>query len=156
MAEPTTPAEAAPPVTEDVVRDLLPLYFDGQASADTQALVETWFARRPEFARAARREADALGALGDIAAPPMAPQAARAELRRIRRLILVREVTQGLAGALTLLPILAMAVYFLLPTRPSVPTTNLLVTLIAWCVVTLACWALFIRSKRQARSDILD
>ncbi len=47
-------------VTRDMVRDLLPVYLSGEASADTRALVEEYFAANPEFERTARRMADSL------------------------------------------------------------------------------------------------
>jgi hypothetical protein len=34
-------------VTREVVTDLLPIYFSGEASADTKVLVEDYFAGRP-------------------------------------------------------------------------------------------------------------
>jgi len=42
-------------VTRDVVYDLLPSYFAGDASADTRLLVDEFFARDPEFGRMAER-----------------------------------------------------------------------------------------------------
>jgi len=42
-------------VTRDVIYDLLPAYFSGDASPDTQALVEEFFVTDPEFGRMARR-----------------------------------------------------------------------------------------------------
>jgi hypothetical protein len=42
-------------VTRDVIYDLLPAYFSGDASADTQALIEEFFVSDPEFGRMARR-----------------------------------------------------------------------------------------------------
>jgi hypothetical protein len=42
-------------VTRDVIYDLLPAYFAGDASDDTRALVEAYFATDPEFARMASR-----------------------------------------------------------------------------------------------------
>ena len=49
--------------TRDVITDLLPLYFSGEASADTRALVEEYFATNPEFERMARRMATSLTVL---------------------------------------------------------------------------------------------
>ena len=155
MREPTAHPAGRLAVTEDLVRDLLPLYFDGEASADSRAVVEAWFASRPEFARAARREAEAIGALGALGAPTLTPQETQAEIERIRRLILIREITHGLAGALTLLPFLAAAAFLLLPNRSAIPVPNLLLALAAWTVVTLTCWGLVIRSRRRARWDML-
>ena len=42
-------------VTREVVYDLLPAYFAGDASDDTRALIEAYFATDPEFARMASR-----------------------------------------------------------------------------------------------------
>jgi anti-sigma factor RsiW len=42
-------------VTRDVIYDLLPAYFGGDASPDTRALVEDFFASDPEFGRMAAR-----------------------------------------------------------------------------------------------------
>jgi anti-sigma factor RsiW len=42
-------------VTRDVIYDLLPSYFAGDASHDTRALVEAYFETDPEFARMASR-----------------------------------------------------------------------------------------------------
>ncbi len=42
-------------VTRNVVYDLLPSYFAGDASADTRLLVDEYFARDPEFGRMAER-----------------------------------------------------------------------------------------------------
>jgi len=42
-------------VTRDVVYDLLPTYFAGEASEDTRALLEEFFASDPEFGRMAER-----------------------------------------------------------------------------------------------------
>ena len=42
-------------VTRDVIYDLLPAYFAGDASDDTRALVEAYFETDPEFARMASR-----------------------------------------------------------------------------------------------------
>jgi hypothetical protein len=42
-------------VTRDVIYDLLPSYFSGDASQDTQTLVEAFFLTDPEFGRMAQR-----------------------------------------------------------------------------------------------------
>jgi hypothetical protein len=43
-------------VTREVITDLLPVYFSGEASPDTGTLVEEFFKRDPEFARLAQDE----------------------------------------------------------------------------------------------------
>jgi anti-sigma factor RsiW len=154
MAEPSKSPEAI--VTENVVRDLLPLYFDGEASAETRALVEAWFAARPDFARAAGRGAHAIEAFAGLEGPTLTQAEARAELKRIRLMVLVREVAQGLAGALTLLPLLAIALCLLLPGAIAVALPNALFAFAGWFVFTIGCWGLYIRSRHQVRSDLFD
>ena len=43
-------------VTQDVILDLLPVYFSGEASAGTRALVDEALARDPALAARVRRE----------------------------------------------------------------------------------------------------
>jgi hypothetical protein len=42
-------------ITRDVIYDLLPAYFAGEASADSRALIEEFFTTDPEFGRMAER-----------------------------------------------------------------------------------------------------
>lgn len=46
--------------TRDVITDLLPLYFSGEASDDTRAMVEEYFKADPEFEHMARRMASSM------------------------------------------------------------------------------------------------
>jgi hypothetical protein len=60
-------------VTRQVVTDLLPIYFSGDASGDTKMLVEDYFRQDPDFERIARSAAtplDTLRAATPIAASP--------------------------------------------------------------------------------------
>jgi hypothetical protein len=60
-------------VTREVVTDLLPVYFSGEASADTKVLVEDYFRQDPDFERIARSAAtplETLRAARPIAASP--------------------------------------------------------------------------------------
>ena len=41
-------------ITQEVVTDLLPVYFSGEASSDTKSLVEEYFRENPDFERMAR------------------------------------------------------------------------------------------------------
>ena len=42
-------------ITRDVIIDLLPLYFSGEASTDTKELVKAYFDQNPEFAEEAKK-----------------------------------------------------------------------------------------------------
>ena len=50
-------------VTREVVTDLLPIYFSGEASGDTKVLVEDYFRQDPDFERIARSAATPLATL---------------------------------------------------------------------------------------------
>jgi hypothetical protein len=56
--------------TQEVVTDLLPIYFAGDASKDTKALVEDYFREHPDFERIARSAGTLLETLR--ATPPIA------------------------------------------------------------------------------------
>ncbi|MGH9433352.1 MAG: hypothetical protein ACRD3T_17615 [Terriglobia bacterium] len=70
-------------VTRDVVTDLLPVYFSGEASDDTRKVVEDYFREDPDFERIARSAATPFETLRETA--PVAPDAERekCELRRV-------------------------------------------------------------------------
>lgn len=57
-------------LTREVVTDLLPVYFSGEASRDTKALVEDYFREHPDFEQIARSGGSPLETLG--AASPIA------------------------------------------------------------------------------------
>ena len=61
-------------VTRDVVTDLLPLYFSGDASEDTCRLVEDFFRENSDFERVARAAAKPLETLRNAARPPPKPK----------------------------------------------------------------------------------
>ena len=57
-------------VTRDVITDLLPVYFSGEASGDTKQVVEDYFREDPDFERIARRAATPLETLRIATAAP--------------------------------------------------------------------------------------
>ena len=92
-------------VTRDVMNDLLPVYFSGEASADTQRLVEEYFRENPDFERAARGSAKPLESLR--AAVAVAPEAEREkrDLECLHREMRRNKVFFGLALLFTLTPL---------------------------------------------------
>ena len=92
-------------VTRDVVTDLLPVYFSGEASADTRERVEDFFRHDPDFERVARSAAKPFETLRE--AVPIAPEADREkrDLECIRHELRWRRVMFGLALFLTLAPL---------------------------------------------------
>ena len=83
-------------VTREIVKDLLPLYVSGEASADTRTLVESFLREDPELARLADalRAEEVSPARGAI----VPPGAGRAALSRTKGLL--RRRTRLLAFAL--------------------------------------------------------
>lgn len=96
-------------ITRNVVIDLLPVYFSGEASDDTRKLVEDYFREDPDFERAARRAATPLEKLK--AASSVAPDAER-EKRNLEHIgweLRSRGVWLVLALYFTLLPLVPRA-----------------------------------------------
>jgi hypothetical protein len=82
-------------VERDVIIDLLPAYFSGEASAATRALVEDYFRQYPEFEKTARA---AGGPLEGLKVPPAALDDAREKLALER----ARQVTEARSSFLWL------------------------------------------------------
>jgi anti-sigma factor RsiW len=70
-------------VTRDVITDLWPVYASGEASPDTRALVEDFFAGDPELARTLGEAGD--DALASCAIPALPPDHQLKTLDRVRR-----------------------------------------------------------------------
>ena len=96
--------------TRDVISDLLPLYFSGEASADTRAMVEEYFKLDPEFERMARRMAASMTVFqatltDDDALEERSLVRARAQLRA--RNISLGAAIPGLVGCVAILVLVA-------------------------------------------------
>jgi hypothetical protein len=87
-------------VTRDVIYDLLPLYFGGQASEDTKTLIAEFFKADPEFGRMAERFATLMNAERE----PRSLDRAVLALRRTRRFVRYRNQLIGFAACYSLLP----------------------------------------------------
>ena len=92
-------------VTQEVVTDLLPVYFSGEASGDTKLLVDEYFRENPDFARMARSAGTPLETLR--AAPPVtAPsEKEKRDLESVRCGLNRRKWLFGLSLFLTLTPL---------------------------------------------------
>ena len=133
-------------VTRDVVLDLLPLYFAGDVSADTRALVDEFLRTDPDFARMSQRF-DTLLKRHDRPEPDPAERRA---FERTRMLIRYRNQCIGLAVAFSLAP-------FAFTFGPGGVTWMLMreqpVIAIAWGLTGLACWVAAYILGRRARSS---
>jgi hypothetical protein len=95
-------------VTRDVMMDLLPAYFSGEASEDTRRLMEAYFRENPDFERIARRAASPLEALR--AASPVAAEAEREkrDLQWVHEELFRRRLWFGLALVFTVAPLFSV------------------------------------------------
>jgi len=84
--------------TRELITDLLPAYFSGEASAETRSLVEQFFAQDPEFERMARRLATSLTILKE-AAPGSGEELEKRALMRTRLELRGKNMSLGVALA---------------------------------------------------------
>ena len=131
-------------VTREVVKDLLPLYAAGEASADTRALVESFLRGDPDLARLA----DALraGESAPEASPP--PTSGRDDLSRTKSLLRRRSWLLAWALFFTGLPLTFVADsggfrFVLLREAPAVASASL--------AVAVALWVWFAATARRLR-----
>jgi anti-sigma factor RsiW len=92
-------------ITKDVITDLLPLYFAGEASADTRTLLEEYLRQHPEFATAVRAQAERSAALlsGSLDVP-LPKDLEKVTLQRVRHFNRARHYLLVVAVAFMLLP----------------------------------------------------
>ncbi|MGD1106521.1 MAG: hypothetical protein ABR865_05710 [Terracidiphilus sp.] len=93
-------------ITREVMTDLLPVYFSGEASEDTKQLMENYFRENPDFERIARGAAMPLEQLRGTA--PVAAEAEREkrDLQWARKEFLRRRVVFGVALLFTCAPLM--------------------------------------------------
>ncbi len=135
-------------VTRDVVLDLLPLYFAGEVSADTRALVDEFLRTDPDFARMSQRF-DTL--LKEPDRHPAPGAAERHTFERTRMLVKYRNQTIGLAVAFSLAPFAFTfgsggVEWILMRDKP--------VIAIAWAFTGAACWVAAYIIGRRARGEM--
>lgn len=95
-------------ITREVMTDLLPVYFSGEASEDTKRLMEDYFRQNPDFERIARSAARPLETLR--ATTPVAPEAAREkrDLQWARDGLFWRKLWFGVALVFTIAPFVSV------------------------------------------------
>jgi hypothetical protein len=96
-------------ITREVVTDLLPVYFSGEASGDTKVLVEDYFRQDPDFERVARSAATPLETLR--AATPIAAESAK-EKRDLESVLWGLRRRQWLFGLSLFFTLVPLSYYF--------------------------------------------
>lgn len=92
-------------VTREVITDLLPIYFSGEASGDTKVLVEDYFRQDPDFERIARSAATPLETLRAAAPIPASPERKKLDLESVFLGLRRRQWLFGVSLFLTLAPL---------------------------------------------------
>ena len=82
-------------VTREVIYDLLPAYFAGDASPDTRKLMEEFFATDPEFGRMAARFQTATDRARQSGAPSAEAERERQSFSRVRARLGLRYAALG-------------------------------------------------------------
>jgi hypothetical protein len=95
-------------VTREVITDLLPVYFSGEASEDTMRLMEDYFRENPDFERVARTAARPLEALRAAAPVPNEVEREKRDLQWVREELFRRRLFFGMALLFTFAPLLSL------------------------------------------------
>jgi hypothetical protein len=131
-------------ITRDVVKDLVAVYLAGEASADTQKLVEEYLKTDPELA--AHVEAARGASLG--LPPTVAPSAEKAALEATRQQLKNRTSTLVVAMVFTVLPFTFVfngaKITFLL-------TRDAPIIGVAWWATAAVMWCWHVRIRRRLR-----
>lgn len=132
-------------MTDDVIRDLYPLYAEGEGTADTRALVEAWLVENPGLAAELRLATEfTLPARAEMRAPDME----RTALHRTKRLLGRRTWSMALGFFLTGLPLSfswddqGIRLLFW-PAHAEIMVASL--------AAGLAAWLVFVRTSRALR-----
>ena len=131
-------------ISRDVVKDLIPVYLAGDASADTQALVESYLKTDPELA------ADVTAARGASLGLPATrpPTAEKQALDATRQLLMSRTSTLVVATLFTVLPLTfafhgTTITFLLIRDAPVIG--------IAWWVTAAIMWIWHVRIRIRLR-----
>jgi anti-sigma factor RsiW len=131
-------------ISRDVVKDLIPVYLAGDASADTQALVESYLKTDPELA------ADVTAARGTSLGLPATrpPTAEKQALDATRQLLKSRTSTLVVAAIFTVLPLTfafqgSRITFLVIRDAPVIG--------IAWWVTAAIVWIWHVRIRRRLR-----
>jgi hypothetical protein len=104
-------------ISRDVIYDLLPGYFAGEASPDTRALIQEYFETDPEFRRMAERFQAILDDARKRDLPDSEAARERATFDRVRSQAKRRQETRAMAVGFGLAAVFAAVMAFVTP-RP--------------------------------------
>jgi hypothetical protein len=137
-------------ITRDVIYDLLPAYFAGEASPDTRALVDEFFETDPEFGRMAQRFRTLLDErVRETVDTESASARERKHFERIRTLMKRRN--QAFAGGVAYGLAALIALVLANPLNPPMPQT-LVAAALLFVAIQLMSWGFWYWAVRQLSS----
>lgn len=145
-------------VTRNVVSDLLPAYFSGEASADTRALVDEYFENDPEFAREARSAGDELLGFEQMSGISADARVEQTALKRSKRLLRIQALLLAVAStfafnAITLQFSFEIRNGHITPRWLALPGQLGIVTVLG--VLAIVFSFLYLRVRRRVRTRVL-
>jgi hypothetical protein len=125
-------------VPEEVILDLLPLYFTGEASAASTELVDSYFAAHPHFAKTMR----AVNSSPPYVPGNAAPNEGHAAIRRVKNHMIWRSALIAIGIFCTLSPLTfiyanGQLVYFMWRDAPASAATYAGLAALAWIALTV-------------------
>lgn len=145
-------------ISREIIKDLLPAYFSGEASAETRSLIEEYFSRYPEFERESRSTTEALRSIGQIGTEPPSSTNEKATLRSAKNVLRRQKILLALASTFTL-NALSLSFSFEIGeghvrihwlTLPGQPEMIGIILLIAGVF-----WTFYFRTSRRVRTEVL-
>jgi anti-sigma factor RsiW len=145
-------------ITRDIIKDLLPTYFSGEASADTRSLVEEYLRQDPAFEREARSAAQTLQSLGEIGTPPFDSTTEKTALKSAKRILRRQKILLALASTFTLNAITLSFSFEIGDGRfrihwLTLPGQREFIVVIL--LISAAFWMLYVRTSRRVRTRVL-
>ena len=131
-------------VTSEVIRDILPLYYNAECSKETKELVEEFFESNPEFARSASREHPHLP---KIEADSLTPTDEMKTLLRTKQHLRMRSTMLGIAIFFSLAPFSFLYIdgtfHWLFSESPR--------SALVYAVIGIACWVYYFLLRRKTK-----
>jgi len=145
-------------ITREVVKDLLPAYFSGEASADTRSFVEGYFREDPAFEREARTAAQTLLVLAEIGTAPLDSATEKMALKSAKRVLRRQKLWLALASTFTLNAISLSFSFEVGNGRFRIHWLTLpgqRETVAVLLLISAALWILYFRTNRRVRTQVL-
>jgi hypothetical protein len=132
-------------ITRNVIFDVLPTYFAGEASEDTRTLVEEFFRSDPEFAKMAKR----FNAVFNERAG--ASDAARERVTFERMRALLKRRNQAFGGAIAYGLAALVTLFLANPLKPPMPMALVIATQV-FVGVHVICWVVWFVAARSLQA----